>query len=286
MQTSPNVDSDTVSGFGSEWKNFDQSSLSTLELNELFQEYFKIFPRSVLNSQSVGADFGCGSGRWSRFLTSSVKELHLVDASEEAIAVAKRNLSDATNVSFHHSSIENAKIPRGSLDFAFSLGVLHHIPETDRALRDIASFLKPGAAFLIYLYYSLDHRPLWYRLLWKASNLARFAISRLPFGLRNKVCFLIACTCYWPLARTARLLEKAHIFPTYFPLKYYRNRSFYIMRNDALDRFGTKLEKRFSQSEIRTLLESNGFENITFSTEAPFWCAVCYRKSPWPKGNS
>ena len=36
-----------------------------------------------------------------------------------------------------------------------------------------------------------------------------------------------------------------------FPLSDYKNKSFYTMRTDALDRFGTKLEKRFSKKENR-----------------------------------
>jgi hypothetical protein len=49
------------------------------------------------------------------------------------------------------------------------------------------------------------------------------------------------------------------------------------MRTDALDRFGTRLEQRFTRLEIRTLMERSGFQDIVFSDKAPFWCAVGYR---------
>jgi len=45
------------------------------------------------------------------------------------------------------------------------------------------------------------------------------------------------------------------------------------MRNDALDRFGTRLEKRFSKKEIQELMERSGLRDITFSTTS-FWTAV------------
>ena len=50
------------------------------------------------------------------------------------------------------------------------------------------------------------------------------------------------------------------------------------MRTDALDRFGTRLEQRFSYNQIKEMMLKSGLENIEFSNEEPFWCAVGYRK--------
>jgi len=52
------------------------------------------------------------------------------------------------------------------------------------------------------------------------------------------------------------------------------------MRTDALDRFGTRLEQRFTQQQINSMMKHAGLENILFSSEVPFWCAVGYRKKP------
>jgi hypothetical protein len=46
------------------------------------------------------------------------------------------------------------------------------------------------------------------------------------------------------------------------------------MRTDALDRFGTRLERRFNKAQIEDMLLSSGFSNIQFSYTQPFWCAV------------
>ena len=55
------------------------------------------------------------------------------------------------------------------------------------------------------------------------------------------------------------------------PLSGYRNKSFYIMRNDCRDRFGTPLEKRYSKSEIEALLKKYGFNEVYFSNTIPYW---------------
>lgn len=51
-----------------------------------------------------------------------------------------------------------------------------------------------------------------------------------------------------------------------------------MMRTDALDRFGTRLEKRFTRSEIQKMMESVGFHDVRFNDSAPFWCAVGFKK--------
>ena len=84
---------------------------------------------------------------------------------------------------------------------------------------------------------------------------------------------------YWPLARMSRCLEVTGSNVESFPLSIYRKRSLYVMRTDALDRMGTKLEKRFTANEIREMLERAGFERVGFSPKAPFWCAVGYASS-------
>jgi hypothetical protein len=50
------------------------------------------------------------------------------------------------------------------------------------------------------------------------------------------------------------------------------------MRTDALDRFGTRLEKRFRRDQIAAMLEAAGFANIRFSDGEPFWCAVARKR--------
>jgi SAM-dependent methyltransferase len=271
-----NVDPDVAAGFGHEWSIFQQSEseFSPADREAMFRSYFHIFPWNELRSDSVGIDVGCGSGRWSVLVAPKVGHLHLLDASADALAVARQNLSDASNVSFHLASVSNIPVDDNSLDFAFSLGVLHHVPDTMAAICAIATKLKVGAPFLIYLYYALDNRPWWYRAIWRFSNVFRVTISRLPPELRLAISQIIAVVIYWPLARFAALAERTGFSPAAIPLESYRHRKFYVMRTDAYDRFCTRLEQRFTRAEIEEMLRGAGFDEIRFSNEVPYWCAV------------
>lgn len=271
-----NIDNEVVAGFGDEWSRFDQSALTSDELGRMFDNYFSIFPWDVLPPDAVGFDLGCGSGRWAKLVAPRVGKLYLFDPSPEALEVATRNLRDCGKCDFQIAGAENIPLDDNSCDFGYSLGVLHHIPDTEAGMRECVTKLKPGAPFLVYLYYNFDNRPAWFRVLWKASDGMRKVICRLPNSGRYALSQVLAATVYFPLARIALLAEKLGLPVDHFPLSQYRNNSFYVMRNDALDRFGTSLEQRFSKKEIEAMMHRCGLENITFSTTS-FWTAVGYR---------
>ena len=275
-----NSDQKTVEGFGDEWTRFDQSAVSEEEMTRLFERYFSIFPWSALPTDAVGFDLGCGSGRWAKLVAPRVGRLHCIDPSS-AIEVARRHAGEHANCEFHQAGVDNIPVDDGSMDFGYSLGVLHHVPDTPAAIAACVSKLKPDAPFLLYLYYSFDNRPAWFRAVWRVSDWGRKVVSRLPHRLRYGTSQLIAGLVYWPLARTAKGLETLGANVEHFPLSSYRHCSFYVMRTDALDRFGTRLEQRFSKAEIKSMMESAGLERVVFSSEV-FWCAVGYRRGQAP----
>ena len=273
-----NHDDAVVAGFGDEWARFDQASLTDEERQRIFEQYFGIFPWESLGPDATGMDIGCGSGRWASLVAPRVGHLICIDASAQAAAVATRNLHPLANCEVRQASIDQLPAEPGSLDFAYSLGVLHHVPDTQAALGNCTALLKPGAPFLLYLYYSFENRPRWFRMLWRASNAARQLISRLPFAVRNALCEVIAACVYWPLARTAALAERLGLPFERFPLSFYRHLSFYVMRTDARDRFGTQIEHRFSRAQITGMMSAAGLSRIRFSEGSPFWCAVGYKE--------
>lgn len=274
----PNVDEATVAGFGDEWDAYDQTTLDREEHRRLFEAYFSVFPFGSLPPDAEGFDLGCGSGRWAEPVVQKVGTLHCIDPSEKALAVARRRLAHVAGARFHLAGAHAIPLADASQDFGYSLGVLHHIPDTARALRDCVRKLKAGAPFLVYLYYRFDNRPAWFRMLWKASDLGRRGISRLPFVLRKSVASALAGTVYWPLARFARRAQRRGRDVSAYPLSFYRDASFYTMRTDALDRFGTRLEHRFTRDEIDAMMREAGLEDIIFREEEPFWVA-CGRRA-------
>jgi len=273
-----NIDKKTVEDFGEEWNKYNQSSIPDEELKKSWNQYFDMFSFEELSNDSEGFDMGCGSGRWAKFVANKVHLLNCIDPSEKALNVAKRNLSNFSNIRYFNASVNDNILKENSQDFGYCLGVLHHIPDTLEGIKACAKLLKKDAPFLLYLYYNFENRSFFFRLIWKLSDFIRIIISSLSSKTRIFITSVIAYLIYYPLARFAFVSEKLGIDVSNFPLSDYRSKDFYFMKTDALDRFGTRLEKRFSKDKIKRMLQEAGFRDIRFSKNMPFWVSIS-RKS-------
>jgi SAM-dependent methyltransferase len=270
-----NLDQEVIDSFGHEWAAFDYAESETDgALDSQFLAYCTPIDLSQFNPKSsVAADFGAGSGRWTSQLLPYFSLVYVIEPSEGANKVLKKKFSNKAQIEILQETVGVNLIPSGSLDLAMSLGVLHHIPDTGLAIKDIAGKIKNGGVLLCYLYYKLENKPLYYRGLFWTSNSLRWVISRLPYAIRRLIARVIAALIYLPLARTAKLLSSTGKNVSNFPLHHYANMPFVMLQNDALDRFGTRLEQRFSKKEITDMLRNAGFDlsTLKFSDVEPFW---------------
>ena len=268
-----NLDAPTVASFGREWKKFN--TFTDEEIAQSGDEYFDVVDEEDFSAETVGLDLGCGSGRWSRYLAPKVGFIEAIDPSD-AVVAAHALTGDLHNVRVTRASVNSLPFADHSFDFIFSLGVLHHLPDTGTALSTATRKLKPGGTFLLYLYYALDNRGPGYKLVFHISNLARRVVSRLPATLKEWVCDAIALVLYVPLAGLARMVRIVlgkKLFEK-VPLHYYADKSLWVMRNDALDRFGTPLEHRFTREAISDMMKNAGLADVKFSQAAPYWHVV------------
>src|SRR3954465_12823408 len=101
-----NLDPATVAGFGAEWSRFDQRDLPDAERARTFGQYFAVFPWEALPDGAEGFDLGCGSGRGAALVAPRVGTLHCVDASPEALEVARRALAGHDNCVMDLASVD------------------------------------------------------------------------------------------------------------------------------------------------------------------------------------
>ncbi|NUM50709.1 MAG: class I SAM-dependent methyltransferase [Flavobacteriales bacterium] len=266
-----NIDEKTIQSFGDEWTKFN--SFTKEEICIAGSQYFDIVKQEHLNKNTNVLDLGCGSGRWTKFIASRVKLVEAIDPSDAVLSAFNLNQNEK-NVRVTRASVANIPFADESFDFVVCLGVLHHIPDTKKALLNLVKKMKMGGYVLLYIYYNLDNRGVLYKWLYKGSVYPRIFISKMPKNTKKLICDLIAVFIYLPLICIAKSIK--FIFPTTkiykkWPLSYYIGKSFNIIRNDALDRFGTPLEQRFSKNEIANMMKNCGLSEIKFSENAPFW---------------
>ncbi len=266
-----NLDQNTVTSFGEEWLKFN--AFTSEEISIAGNQYFDIVDENLLTKNTTVLDLGCGSGRWTKFIAHKVKLVEAVDPSDAVFSASYLNKNEK-NVRVTQASVSNIPFNDNTFDFVICLGVLHHIPNTQQALIDVVKKIKNDGTILLYLYYSLDNRGSFYKTIFKISSFFRLLISKMPKSIKKITCDLIAIFIYMPLVILVKFFELLFGNKKWIkkiPLSYYSDKSFNIIRNDALDRFGTPLEQRFSKKEITKMMENAGLKNIVFSDNEPYW---------------
>jgi ubiquinone/menaquinone biosynthesis C-methylase UbiE len=271
----PGCDEALIRGFGAEWVKFNV--FTDEELDTVGPELFDLWPDAAGRPVDTMVDIGCGSGRWTRYLASRVAYVDALDPSEALLEAATVH-ADLPNVRWTRARAEALPFPDAAFDMALCIGVLHHLKDPVLALREAHRVLRPGALLYFYVYYALEQRGGAYRLLFKASDLLRRVVYRMPDRLKQAVCELIAVLVYGPLVAVVRIAKRLGFRHWQrLPLAFYHNKSFRIMRNDALDRFGTSHEQRYTQHAISAMLVKAGFTGVRFSDVPPYWHGTALR---------
>lgn len=273
-----NIDNKVVQGFGEEWLKF--KNFSDAEIDSIAADYFDIIKENIVNSSTYAMDIGCGTGRWTRFLCKKAGFIEAVDPSS-AIFSAAHLLNDSPNVRLTQASVDTLPFKDETFDFAMSIGVLHHIPDTQKAMEDCVKKIKIGGYFYTYLYYNFEQRGKIFHALFKISNGLRKLVSRLPSNTKKITCDIFAVIFYMPFIFSSRLLKRLGLkrLALAMPLNEYADKSFFVIRNDSLDRFGTRLEQRFSKIQIIEMMKNSGLDEIIISDGAPYYHAIGKRIS-------
>jgi SAM-dependent methyltransferase len=186
--------------------------------DELFGDRFHLAAfAGFADRRWVVGDLGCGAGRVSAAVAPFVAHVVAVDGSAAMLQAAKRRLQDAGNVELRRGELEALPIDDARLDAATLMLVLHHVPEPERALAEVARVLKPGGRVLVvdmqphdrenyrqqmghvWLGFGDDH----VRRLFNGAGFEEINIVALPPDARAKGPALFVATANRPLGSTS-----------------------------------------------------------------------------------
>ena len=248
----------TAKSFGFEWTRFSEMYP---EWESNFRDY--MFPRTAESFQSNRVlDAGCGIGRHAYYAAHYGAEVWAVDISD-AVEVAARNTM-GTGARVIQADLNQLPFREESFDLVYSMGVLHHLPDPERAFRYLLRFVKPGGEFRMFLYWMPERQPL-KRLLLKAVAALRMLTVRMPHRLLYPLSYVAAFlvwTCFvWPYRAFTRLpmLSKT---ADRLPLRQYSRYPFRTCVNDQFDRFSAPLERRYTRLQVEQFLKSAGLEEL------------------------
>lgn len=265
--TKSGIASDIQFTFGLEWSSFSDI---LPEHEREFREYFDLIDLDALSDARI-CDLGCGTGRWSYFLRDKCRQLILLDFSD-SIFIARENLRDCTNALFFMGDLTALPFRKGCADLVICLGVLHHLPVP--ALYAARRLRKLAPRLLIYIYYAVDNRPIYFRAVLAIVSAVRRMTCRIrATRARNAIAWAATIAIYAPLIAVGRVLSPMGM-GKFVPLyETYSGKSLGRIQQDAYDRFFTPIEQRLPKSSIQQL--SDTFDTVTISPNLPYWHFLC-----------
>jgi SAM-dependent methyltransferase len=168
--------------FGYQWNRFARTQLDsatgTTHSRDTFAEKTGWSLTSLAKKRVLEA--GCGMGRFLEVCANAGADVHGVDLST-AVEAAHRNLRHRPNVHIYQADIMALPFAESTFDFVYSIGVLHHTPDTKAAFMRLVPLVKPGGRISIWVYSTRLRAYI-------GSEILRPLTSRLPRPLLLRLC--------------------------------------------------------------------------------------------------
>ncbi len=163
--------------FGDEWHRFRtvqiDSANGTRESEEGFGLKTGLGPADVRGRLVL--DAGVGAGRYAEVMARWGGEVVGVDLTR-AVDAAAQNLRSWPDAHLIQADILALPFRDDTFDVAYSIGVLHHTPDTAAAFRRVAATVKKGGYLAVYVYQAGG-------LMRYVSDALRVVTTRLPRGV-------------------------------------------------------------------------------------------------------
>jgi len=211
LETVASDKQETAENFGWQWTHFTQEDTRYADqflgwLQPVTPEFFK---------GKVVIEGGCGKGRHTQLAAEwGARDVVGIDlsAAVETAYTATRHLPNAHIV---QTDIYNLPLDR-SFDYAFSVGVLHHLPDPKGGFESLASKVKPGGHISAWVYGAENNEwitrwvnPVREKLTSRMNQRALLQLSKIPAAS----VYLATKLIYGPLnkSRTGESIAK-HLF--------------------------------------------------------------------------
>jgi ubiquinone/menaquinone biosynthesis C-methylase UbiE/DNA-binding transcriptional ArsR family regulator len=104
---------------------------------------------SLLDSDWIVADLGCGTGQVSEVIAPFVARVIAVDDSAAMLAAARRRLALLDNVEVRNGALESVPVEEESVDVALVFLALHYVAEPEKAIGEAARILRRGGQLVL-----------------------------------------------------------------------------------------------------------------------------------------
>lgn len=248
--------------FGYQWQRFQRTQLDQADRSlseEDFARKTGLTPQDMKGKLVL--DVGCGMGRFAEVVTRWGARVAGIDFSAAA-EVAARNLSDREFVAFQADVFALPFAPE-TFDCIYSMGVLHHTPDCEKAVKVLPQYLKPGGTLAVWLYSGYNK---WYRFSDQYRKITHRISPRILHGF-----FRVAVPFFYWLDRGLRqipILGKpvAGVIHHVFPVNRHPDAEVRVL--DTLDWYSPQYQSKHTYEQVFRWFESCGLEGLTVGNSA------------------
>lgn len=244
------VDSDAYAeSFSFEWNRHRRTQLdgdASRESEETFRAKTGLRPEDVAGRLVL--DAGCGMGRFADVVSRWGGQVVGIDLSL-AVEAAHANLGGRGNVRIMQADLFRLPFQPGTFDIVYSIGVLHHTPDCEKAFRQLVPFVRPGGRLCVWVYGTMGP---WERF----ARLYRRVTVRMPRRLLHTLCHAAI-----PWYHACRLPLVGPLLWTLFPISLHPNPDWRVL--DTFDWYSPRYQSLHTFPEVYRWFRSEGFVDIT-----------------------
>jgi SAM-dependent methyltransferase len=236
-----------VQNFGFEWNVHADTQLDGASSDES-ERTFRAktgFTPEMLSGKRV-LDVGCGMGRFTDVASRWGATVVGIDLSR-AVDAAQRNVGRRPNVHIAQANVFELPFREGTFDFIFSLGVLHHTPNTKAAFDGLPKLLRPNGKVAIWLYSNYGG--------WRPSDLYRRLTPKLPKRLLHAMTYVAV-----PLYYVDKIPVLGHLVSWLVPISHHPKASWRVL--DTFDWYSPVYQWKHSYEEVFPWFEKQGLTDI------------------------
>lgn len=232
----------TAESFAYEWKTIYREN--DFEKNNFFHFLSPYVKESDIRNK-LTLDIGCGSGRFTKQAALAGAKVAYGSDLGESVAVAYKLTKNLPNACIVQADIYNMPFYH-TFDLAYSIGVLHHLPQPEEGFRRLPPVLKPNGRFLIWVYNRRNNG----RAIYFYEPL-RAVLKHLPKPLLYRLCYPPALAVQLINYVSVALRRLGHPqAATRVPFSYYANFPFNMKLNDAFDVLATPKSNYYFWEDI------------------------------------
>lgn len=272
--------------FGSQWKAFAQSQIDTENIKESRLRFHSEigWSKSDLENKKI-IEVGSGAGRFIEVVSEQESTLAIGMDITDAVDASQENIGHKDNVFFIQGDIFNSPLKENSMDFAYSIGVLHHTPNPELAFQKMVDIVKDYGYIGLSLYeISLYSRPnrnnlkvstmelLWAMNMWRVEFFRLFT-TRLP----DKV-MIFYCKTIIPILHYLNKIPVVGLLRYLLPSTCYRRLPVIWSMVDTMDTYSTKIVHQYRSKDVFQWYLRLGLSGIMLLNGRAGWVSLTATK--------